>query len=68
VPIARLATGSDEETFEVSFVHGQKASGGPVTAALLAMLRQVMIGERSSKATEGWLRDPYASPAEFCKE
>lgn len=68
MPIARLATGTDEEPFEVEFPHGQKLPGGPVTCALLNILRQVMIGEKTSEATKGWLRDPYASPEEFCKE
>jgi branched-chain amino acid aminotransferase len=67
-PIARLATGNGEDPFEVVFEHGQSLPGGPVTSALLSMLREIMIGERSSKATEGWLRNPYASPEEFCKE
>lgn len=68
VPIARLATGEGEDPFEVVFEHGQTLPGGPVTSALLRMLREIMTGERSSKATEGWLRDPYSSPEEFCKE
>ena len=67
VPIARLATGEGEEPFEVVFEHGQKLPGGPITDALLTLLRQVMVGDKSSKATEGWLRDPFASPEEFCK-
>jgi hypothetical protein len=67
VPIASLATGEGEEPFEVVFKHGQLLPGGPVTSALLTMLREVMIGERSSKATEGWLRDPFASPEKFCE-
>jgi len=68
VPIARLATGTDEEPFEVVFEHGNKLPGGPVTSTLLKILREVMIGERVSEATDGWLRDPFASPEEFCKE
>lgn len=68
VPIARLATGKDEEPFDVSFEHGQKLPGGPMTTALLTLLRQVMVGDKTSAGTEGWLRDPYASPEEFCKE
>ena len=68
VPIARLATGEGEDPFEVVFEHGQKLPGGPVTAAILKLLREIMVGDRSSKATEGWLRDPFASPEEFCKE
>lgn len=67
VPIARLATGSEEESFDVSFPHGQKLPGGPVTTALLTLLREVMVGEKSSKGTEGWLRDPFSPPEEFCK-
>jgi len=68
VPIAKLATGEGEDPFEVVFEHGQKLPGGPVTSAILKMLREIMVGDRSSKATEGWLRDPFASPEEFCKE
>lgn len=67
VPIARLATGTDEEPFEAAFEHGQ-TEAGPITSAILAMLREVMVGDRSSKGTEGWLRNPFASPEEFCKE
>ena len=68
VPIARLATGADEEPFEKVFPHGQNLPGGPITTTLLKLLRQVMIGEKTSKNTQGWLRDPYASPEVFCKE
>lgn len=67
VPIAKLATGEGEDPFEVVFEHGQKLPGGPVTCAILKMLREIMVGDRSSKGTEGWLRDPFASPEEFCK-
>lgn len=67
VPIARLATGIDEEQFEVVFPHGTTLPGGPVTSAILTMLREIMVGDRSSKGTEGWLRNLCASPAEFCK-
>ncbi|CAJ1960296.1 unnamed protein product [Cylindrotheca closterium] len=67
VPIARLATGSEEESFDVTFPHGTELPGGPVTSALLALLRKVMVGEKSSEGTKGWLRDPFASPEEFCK-
>jgi branched-chain amino acid aminotransferase len=68
VPIARLATGEGEDPFEVIFEHGQKLPGGPITSSVLTMLREIMVGDRSSKGTEGWLRDPFASPEEFCKE
>ena len=54
--------------FEKVFEHGQALPGGPVTSALLSLLRGVMVGEKASKATEGWLRDPFAPPEEFCKE
>lgn len=67
-PIAKLATGTGEEPFEVTFPHGQSLPGGPVTGKLLTMLREVMVGERSSEGTAGWLRDPFSSPEEFCKE
>jgi len=67
VPIARLATGTDEESFEAVFEHGQ-TKAGPITSTILAMLREVMVGDRSSEETQGWLRDPFATPEEFCKE
>lgn len=66
VPIARLATGEGEEPFEVNLPHG-KSSSGPVTAKLLALLRGVMIGERTHEYCDGWLRNPFASANEFCK-
>jgi len=56
VPIARLATGQDEEEFEVVFPHGT-TEAGPVTAKLLSLLRQVMYGELVVE--KQWLRDPY---------
>jgi len=64
-PIARLATGEGEDNFEKVFDFGQTLPGGPVTAALLKLLRQVMMGEKSSANTEGWLRYLYATPEEF---
>eukprot|EP00536_Pseudo-nitzschia_multiseries_P002880 jgi/Psemu1/301638/fgenesh1_kg.41_\ len=67
VPIARLATGTGEESFEAVFEHGQ-SEAGPITSTVLSMLREVMVGTRSSKGTEGWLRNPFSSPEEFCKE
>lgn len=67
VPIAKLATGEGEDSFEVVFVQGQLLPGGPVTSAILKILREIMVGDRSSKGTAGWLRDPFASPEEFCK-
>jgi len=63
VPIARIATGEGEENFSVKFTHGQQ-SAGPVTAKLLDLLRKVMAGELVVE--DSWLRDPYASPQEFC--
>jgi len=67
VPIARLATGTNEEPFEVVFEHGQ-SEAGPMTSAILAMLREIMVGNRSSVGTKGWLRDPFSTPEEFCRE
>ena len=67
VPVARVATGAGEEPFAADFAHGAKEAG-PVTAAVLRLLREVMSGERTSAGTAGWLRDPFASPEEFCKE
>jgi branched-chain amino acid aminotransferase len=65
VPIARLATGEGEEAFDVTFPHGNTLPGGPVTTALLMMLRESMVGKR--EATKHWIRNPFDSPAEFCK-
>jgi len=59
VPIQRLATAPDEEAMEFKFI-----DNGPVTRALLTMLRETMAGTR--KVEDGWLRDPFASPDEFC--
>jgi len=67
VPIARLATGAGEEGFAAEFDHGEKGAG-PVTAAILRMLREAMVGERVAAGMEGWLRDPFAPPEEFCRE
>jgi hypothetical protein len=61
----RLATGEGEEAFDVTFPHGTTLPGGPVTTALLIILREAMVGKR--EATKEWLRDPFASAAEFCK-
>jgi len=69
VPIARLATGAqDDDDYSVEFQHGNTLPGGPVTAKLLEILREIMTGKRSSPTFEGWTRDPYASPSEFCKK
>jgi branched-chain amino acid aminotransferase len=68
VPIYRLATGPDDDDafqFEVEFPHGKSLPGGPVTVALLAMLREAMVGNRGIAKKQGWLRDPYASAQEF---
>jgi branched-chain amino acid aminotransferase len=71
VPIARLATysGTDEnnaQEFCVEFTHGKSLPGGPVTSKLLDILREIMTGKRTCKTCEGWLRDPFSSPVEFC--
>lgn len=39
-----------------------------MTTALLTILREVMAGDRSSTGTEDWLREPFGSVDEFCKE
>ena len=66
VPVASLATGSkDCDNFSVTLKHGKALPGGPVTAMLLSILREVMVGKRTCDATKGWLRDPFASPEEF---
>lgn len=67
VPIARLATGDGEEPFEVTFPTGQLLPGGPVTAALLKLLREAMVGMCDRTAEKGWLRDPLASATIFCE-
>ena len=60
VPIRRLATApTDEDSLECTFV-----DNGPVTQALLRMLRETMAGTRTVE--QGWLRDPFASAQEFC--
>jgi len=65
VPIARLATASYEEPFEAVFKYGQKLPGGPVTEALLKLLREAMQGKLD--IAKDWVRDPFASTEEFCK-
>lgn len=64
VPIARLATGPNEEAFERVFPQGQSLPGGPVTTKLLSLLRETMYGKRT---VEGWLSDPFASSEIFCE-
>jgi len=66
--IGSIATGEGEEAFKREFPHGRSLPGGPVTAALLQMIRQVMIGERTCDATQGWLRDPRTTAEVFCQE
>ena len=68
VPIARLATGEGEEEFDAKFEHGHTLPGGPITCALLKMLREVMAGDRSSKGTTGWLQEPFGPPKDFGAE
>jgi len=66
VPIYRLATSPDDvdESFKVQFDFGRTLPGGPVTCALLKMLRESMTGKRHVE--HGWLRDPFAmTPEEF---
>uniref|UniRef100_A0A7S2UCA0 Branched-chain-amino-acid aminotransferase n=1 Tax=Attheya septentrionalis TaxID=420275 RepID=A0A7S2UCA0_9STRA len=65
VPLASIATGENEEEFITKFPHGATLPGGPVTAKLLSILREIMYGTRSCKMTEGWLKDPLASPEDF---
>lgn len=73
VPVQSVATsetpveeldGETEESFSVTFPHGE-SSPGPVTAKLLDMLREVLAETRSSEATKDWLCDVYSSPEEF---
>lgn len=66
VPLARLATSKkDKYDLDVSFPHGKQLPGGPVTVALLNLLRQAMVGEKMQN--RGWLRDPFGSVQEFIK-
>eukprot|EP00588_Corethron_pennatum_P005455 CAMPEP_0194287206 /NCGR_PEP_ID=MMETSP0169-20130528/34256_1 /TAXON_ID=218684 /ORGANISM="Corethron pennatum, Strain L29A3" /LENGTH=388 /DNA_ID=CAMNT_0039033845 /DNA_START=28 /DNA_END=1191 /DNA_ORIENTATION=+ len=44
VPVGSVATGRGEEAFEAVLPHGADAAGGPITAKLLSMLREVMAG------------------------
>ena len=67
VPIMRIATSPDEDPFEMKFEYGSSLPGGPVTTALLKMLREAMTGKREYANSQGWLRDPFASADEFCK-
>mmetsp|Transcript_8231 Transcript_8231/g.10786 ORF Transcript_8231/g.10786 Transcript_8231/m.10786 type:complete len:110 (+) Transcript_8231:14-343(+) len=69
VPIAKLATGTqDEDSYSVEFEHGKNLPGGPITSKLLELLREIMTGKLASPAFDGWTRDPYTSPSEFCKK
>ena len=67
VPIARLATGEGEESFERVFPFGSTLPGGPVTTKLLAMLRDSMNGKRVIDPTRPWIRDPFASVEDFSR-
>ena len=58
VPIQRLATDPDEESAEYRFI-----DNGPVTRAILQMLREAMVGKR--EVDKGWLRDPFGPLQEF---
>jgi branched-chain amino acid aminotransferase len=70
VPVARVATSPDDHfsSVDVTFPHGADLPGGPVTAKLLDMLREAMKGMRGADGgpCNGWLRDPLASPEDFC--
>ena len=67
--IGSVGTAPDDcESFEVVLPHGQDLPGGPVTTKLLEILREVMVGKRTCDAMKGWLRDPTASPQEFCQD
>ena len=66
VPVMRLATGEGEEAFDVSFPYGKDLPGGPVTTALLKLLREAMVGKHEQPNTAGWLRDPFATSEDFC--
>lgn len=63
VPIQRLATHAEDET-EEDIMEFQFTDNGPVTKALLHMLREAMVGGRHVE--EGWLRDPFGSFQDFC--
>lgn len=73
VPVMSVGTNLEvlgEEEFHVDFPFGEQLPGGPVTAALLRMLREVMAGDRmvTTKTSDGWLADPYTSADEFRRQ
>jgi branched-chain amino acid aminotransferase len=73
VPVMSISTNVDklgEEDFQANFQHGATLPGGPVTEALLRMLREVMAGKRKVKTDtgDGWLPNPYASADEFSSQ
>uniref|UniRef100_A0A7S2S5Y2 Branched-chain-amino-acid aminotransferase n=1 Tax=Eucampia antarctica TaxID=49252 RepID=A0A7S2S5Y2_9STRA len=66
VPVQSISTGTmDKDSFKAEFPSGKIYPGGPVTAKLLLILREVMYGKRSCEATKGWLADPFTSAEEF---
>ena len=73
VPVMSIGTNADvlgEQEFHVDFPYGEQLPGGPVTEALLRMLREVMAEERkvATETGDGWLPDPYASAEEFRRQ
>lgn len=67
VPVASVKTGTDRDkgkTFEVTFKYGASLPGGPVTAKILEILRDVMAERRLGKI-KGWLPDPFQSAESF---
>mmetsp|Transcript_16913 Transcript_16913/g.24807 ORF Transcript_16913/g.24807 Transcript_16913/m.24807 type:complete len:438 (+) Transcript_16913:34-1347(+) len=68
VPIASLATGEGEESFDVVLPHGANLPGGPVTAKLLEMLREIMSETRTADWAADWLPDPFATAGVFRQE
>lgn len=68
VPVASVGTGeNDEEAFNTVLKHGKSLPGGPVTAKILEILREVMAGKRVHEKLNKWLPDPFKSAEAFRK-
>jgi len=63
VPISSLATGKEEEEFNITLKHGESLPGGPVTTMILKILREIMTETRPSKSN--WLPDPFRTEEDF---
>lgn len=66
VPVASVKTGPDDNAdFAVTFKYGATLPGGPVTAKMLEILRDVMAERRVCEEVKGWLPDPFQSAESF---